>query len=94
MGYYDTPQVVQCAMCSIIEKIKKGLDKIWKAWYNIVNKGVKPMKTEEEKQIENLMKTFNLDWEQAAQLTLSLIPLALKRKKEKEEKNNANYSKV
>lgn len=52
------------------------------------------MKTEEEKQIEILMKTLNLDWEQAAQLTLSLIPLALKRKKEKEEKNNANYSKV
>lgn len=82
MGYYDTPQVVQCAMCSFF---KKGLDKKRIAWYNIVNKGVKPMKTEE--QIEILMKTFSLEWEQAA-----LITLAIKRMKEG--KNNGNNSKV
>ena len=89
MGYYDTPQVVQCAMSSFF---KKGLDKKRKAWYNKDNEGVKPMKTEEEKQIENLMKSFNLEWEQAAMIALSLIPLALKRKKEG--KNNGNHSKM
>lgn len=82
MGYYDTPQVVQCAMSSFF---KKGLDKERKACYNIVNKGVKPMKTEE--QIEILMKTFSLEWEQAA-----LITLAIKRMKEG--KNNGNQCKM
>ena len=53
--------------------------------YNTVNKGVKPMKTEEK--IEILMKTFSLEWEQAA-----LITLAIKRMKEG--KNNGNHSKV
>lgn len=43
------------------------------------------MKTEE--QIEILMKTFSLEWEQAA-----LITLAIKRMKEG--MNNGNYSKV
>lgn len=82
MGYYDTPQVVQCAMSSFF---KKGLDKEWKICYNIINEGEKPMKTEE--QIEILMKTFNLEWEQAA-----LITLAIKRMKEGT--NNGNHSKM
>ena len=82
VGYYDTPQVVQCAMSSFF---KKGLDKIRTVWYNKDNKGVKPMKTEE--QIEILMKTFSLEWEQAA-----LITLAIKRMKEG--MNNGNYGKV
>ena len=43
------------------------------------------MKTEE--QIEILMKTFNLEWEQAA-----LITLAIKRMKEV--KNNGNHCKM
>ena len=43
------------------------------------------MKTEE--QIEILMKTFSLEWEQAA-----MIALAIKRMKEG--KNNGNHSKV
>lgn len=43
------------------------------------------MKTEE--QIEILMKTFSLEWEQAA-----LITLAIKRMKEG--MNNGDYSKV
>ena len=50
------------------------------------------MKTEEEKQIEYLMKSFNLEWEQAALIALSLLPLAIKRMKE--EKNNGNHGKM
>ena len=82
MGYYDTPQVVQCAMSSFF---KKGLDKKRKACYNVVNEGVKPMKTEE--QIEILMKTFSLEWEQAALIALAIIRM-------KEGKNNGNYGKM
>lgn len=43
------------------------------------------MKTEE--QIEILMKTFSLEWEQAALITLAIIRM-------KEGKNNGNYGKM
>ncbi len=43
------------------------------------------MKTEE--QIVNLMKTYKLEWEQAAKIMLAI-------KRMKEVKNNGNYVKV